>query len=830
MIVQSRTTRSPKIETECTHCGQPVPSQLAHEDSEEQFCCHGCEAAFRILQEFDGLDPEFLEQARIAAKRQTAAQSYEHLDHPAYMEKYVHETASGISRTKLLLGGVHCASCLFVIEKLPEFLPGVLTTRMNLTAMTVTVEWITASTRLSKIAETLDRLGYPPFPPLAEEREKLEQVESHRQLIRLAIAGACAGNTMLVAIALYFGWFTGMSDEFLHLFRWTIAGLAAVSLAWPGSVFFRGAWQAIRTRTSHMDLPVALGLSAGAGMGLANTILQRGEIYFDSLTVLVFLLLVGRHIQYGQQRRAIRQVSLLHAMLPRAVTRLVHPDPDAGLESVPIEAIRPGDWIHVRAGDVIPVDGKLVCGSTLIDLSILTGESCGVEARQGDRVYSGSTNISSSIVIETTLVGTDTRIGKICELVEEEIRTRTPIVQLANRIGNYFVAIVLVLAAITVAIWMSSGMEIAINHAMALLIVACPCALGLATPFSVAFAQGRAAARGILVKSGEVFESLARPGRIWLDKTGTLTEGRMRLIDFVGDRDVQPAVDLLERQTVHPIAAALIANMKVAEQDRLPQSALSNFLVIPGIGIQALVNGQLIQIGSEKLLEDKSTRITVDLHTVIQDFNHRGLTTVLVVRNGEVIAVAALGDQIRADAKATIAELTRLGWDVGILSGDHQDVASHVGQEIGIEQKNVQGNLTPEEKLEVVQNSATSQTVVMVGDGVNDSAALAAASVGVAVQGGAEASLKAANVYLTRDGVQPILDAIRGSQQTLRTIHTTFAISLCYNAFAVVLAMSGMINPIVAAILMPISSLSVLAVAASNTAFRNTSIPPQSKP
>lgn len=829
MIVKSSTIKSPQIEVECTHCGLPVPSQLVAENSEQQFCCHGCDTAFRILQEFDGFDPEFLEQSRNATRKQTAAQNYEHLDHPAYQEKYVREVSPGLLRTKFLLGGVHCASCLFVIEKLPEFLPGVLTTRMNLTAMTVTIEWDTAKTRLSEIADTLDRLGYPPFPPLADKREKLEQAESHRQLIRLAIAGACAGNTMLVAVALYFGWFTGMSDDFLLLFRWTSAGLAAISLVWPGSVFFRGAWQSIRTRTSHMDLPVALGLSAGALMGLTNTILQRGEIYFDSLTVLVFLLLVGRHIQYGQQRKAIRHVSLLHAMLPHAVTRLVKRAPDANTQSVPIEAIQPGDWIHIRAGDVIPVDGILVSGTTLVDLSILTGESCGVEAGQGDRVYSGSTNISSSILVETTLVGTETRIGKICELVDVEIRSRTPIVQFANRIGNYFVGVVLILAAMTFAIWMSSGLEVAINHTMALLIVACPCALGLATPFSVAFAQGRAAARGILVKSGEVFESLARPGMIWLDKTGTLTEGRMRLIEFVGERDIQPAIELLERQTVHPIAAGLISNMQVADEARLPQSALSDLLVIPGIGIQGLVKGQLILIGSEKLLEDGTTFITDNFRKSLQRFNHLGLTTVLVVKNHEVVAVAALGDQIRTDTKVTVEELTRLGWKVGILSGDHQQVASHVGQEIGIHPQNILGNLTPEQKLAVIQDSAHSHNVVMVGDGVNDSAALAAASVGIAVKGGAEASLKAANIYLTRDGVQSILDAFQGSRQTLRTIHTTFAISLCYNAFAVLLAMAGMINPILAAILMPLSSLSVLAVAASNTAFRNRANPVEAK-
>ncbi|PQO37357.1 heavy metal translocating P-type ATPase [Bremerella cremea] len=820
MAIAPAPTKVAPAHAECTHCGLPVPAELRSAAREEQFCCHGCETAYLILQE----DQELLES--LQARREASAtarrelQNYTYLDHPSFFETHCRERDSGVVQTRFLLEGILCASCVFAVEKLPRFLPGVINAQMNLTTSQATIEWRPDAVALSDIARTLDRLGYPPHPVTEDGQERLEREESHRQLIRLAVAGACAGNTMLIAVTLYLGFFSGMSSEFLHLFRWTSAGIAMVCLVWPGSVFFRGAWQAFRSGTPHMDLPVALGLAAGAIMGLVNTFLGRGEIYFDSLTVLIFLLLVGRYLQYAQQRRAIHKISLLKTLLPRSVFRLVAQNLDAEDESIPLEAVRPGDWIRLRAGDVVPTDGTIVDGTSLVDQSMLTGESRGVPVAVGDRVLSGATNMTGPLVIETESTGNETRLSKIFELVEDGLRSKTPIVQFANWIGGYFVIAVLWLALITVAIWASTDWELAINHAMALLIVACPCALGLATPFTVAIAQGRAASRGILIKSGDVFERLARPGIIWLDKTGTLTQGRMQVVTLSGEESVMPMVALMERSVIHPIAEAITRKYAAATDVNVTE-----FESIPGVGLTARLDGKLYQVGSERILVERSIDISDMLWTQLTKYQADGYSIVVVVREREVVTVCALGDQIRPDAKSTIDQLKTLGWQVGMLSGDHQQVADSVGRAIGISSKLTMGDLSPEDKLAIIQQSSAQQTVVMVGDGVNDSIALATASVGIAVDGGAEVSLKAANVYLTQHGISPILEVIAGSKQTLRTIHRNFAVSLSYNAAAVLLCMLGLINPIVAAVLMPLSSLTVLAISASNGAFSRTKSP-----
>lgn len=820
MFAVSTLTEKNSAQMACTHCGQPVPGHLVQEEFSQQFCCHGCETAYMILQE----DQELLDSLRQRQGTDSSlldGREYDYLDHPSFAEANCQPLTDGIVRTKFLLEGIVCVSCVFAIEKLPRFLPGVVDARMNLTNRTVTIDWCPSEVKLSEIAFTLDRLGYRPHPQVEDQLESIQRAESHQQLIRLAVAGACAGNTMLIAVALYFGLFSGMSSEFFHLFRWTSAVLAFVCLVWPGSVFFRGAWQSVRAGVPHMDLPVALGLTAGATMGLVNTIAERGEIYFDSLTVLVFLLLVGRYLQYTQQRRAIQQISLLRSMLPRSVTRLCQQQLDAQTESVPLEAIRRGDWIHVRAGEVIPVDGKVVGGDSLVDQAILTGESRGIEIEPGDLVLSGSTNLAGPVVIETASVGEETRLGQVAGLVEEGVDNKTPIVELANRIGGYFVATIVGLAALTVVIWLPVGIETAINHAMALLIVACPCALGLATPLTVAIAQGRAAGRGVLIKTGDVFEYLAKPGIIWLDKTGTLTEGRMHLIEMYGDKSILPAVELLERQVVHPIGEALCRDFNLGDEERLPATAATDIESIPGIGIEGVVAGKLIQVGSPQLLDDRSLGISSDLQQHLNRALSGGYTAVLVACQNRVVAICTLGDRIRSDAKATVDRLKQSGWEVGMLSGDHQQAALQIGARIGIPANRIEGGLTPEEKLKRIQSAAKSQTVVMVGDGVNDSAALAAASVGISVKGGAEVSLKAASVYLNHPGVSPVWQTIIGSKQTVRAIRRSFAISLGYNGIAVLLSMCGLINPIVAAVLMPISSLTVLAISMGNPAFRS---------
>lgn len=809
------------LQYNCAQCGNGVPASRVHPENERQFCCHGCENAYAMLHDEAHVRSRLEEAPNDSESDSTHPFAY--MDHPAFQKRYINSTSmTNVVSCRLLLENMHCASCVLTIEKLHQFLPGVVDVRAQLSEGTALIVYQPESIPLSRIAQALHDLGYAPHPYEVDEAELKEKHELRRRVIDLGISGACAGNTMLIAVAMYAGFFSGMSAEFQILFRWTSVLLASISLFGPGAVFFQNAWRAIRTMTPHMDLPVAVGLTAGAVMGTINTLLQRGEVYFDSITVLIFLLLVGRFIQYRQQRRSIRQVSLLKALTPQSARRIIGEPAERKIEVVPVEAISVGNVLQVRVGDVVPADGVVIQGASLLDRSILTGESVGVPVKQGEQIAAGTTNLSAPLLIEVTHIAEQTKVAEIARLVEAGIRGKTPIVQLANAIGGYFVVIVLSLALITFCLWINSGVETAVNNAMALLVVACPCALGLATPLTIAIAQGRAAREKILIKSGDVFERIQKPGDLWLDKTGTLTVGRPRLHDWTGDESLMPAVIELERGSLHPIAETLIRELTATTKTTSKEIVLSEITTVPGIGLHALHAGERVGIGSEKLVEALSANMAPTFASKLAEYHNSGWTGLVVIKGDDVVAVCAVGDSIRHDSASTVASLKQQGWRVGILSGDHQTVVSRVAAQLGIEAQRAIGEVTPEQKLERIRERGSVHETVMVGDGVNDSAALAAASVGIAVHGGATVSLEAADVYVNRPGLSPILNLFRGVKQTLRTVHLNFAVSLGYNLLAASLAMAGMIHPILAAVLMPISSLSVLAIAAANPAFRGS--------
>ncbi len=800
----------------CAHCGLPVPATMRHPENARLFCCHGCETAYLILQDDDEL------RKTLQERQQNSPQDadYTSMDHDAFKSRYVRSTSPERRQVRLLLEGIYCSSCVFAIEKLSQYQEGVISSRVNLTNSTVTIEWDSEIVSLSAIAQTLHRLGYPPHPADDDRFAEIGREENRKRLINLAVAGACAGNAMMIAFALYSGVFSGMATEYLLLFRWTSLIVATVSLFGPGSLFFQSAWRALQTRTSHMDVPVAVGLLAGYGLGLANTVLGRGEIYFDSISVLVFLLLVGRYLQFWQQRKAVHQISLLKSLTPQYARRIKKENVVQQItESIPLDAIEIGDELEVRAGDLIPVDGLIRSGKSSIDCSILTGESIGVPVIAGDHVSAGTTNISSPLVIQAECLVAHSRLSEIASLVEAGIQSKTPIVQFANAIGGYFAGIVLLLAGLTFAGWAAFSLELAINHAMTLLIVACPCALGLATPFTIAIAQARAARQQILVKSGDVFEQLQNRGTVWLDKTGTITEGKITVVEYQGDKEVIPMIVAIEKHVVHPIATALVRDLDPTKEYS-ETNRIEELNTIPGYGVCGRMNGGTVAVGSEKLIQKMKLSISEDFKERLNRYHQSGMTGIVIAVDGTVNAICAISDQIRPDALVAVEQLKSAGWKVGILSGDHIEVVNQVGKQLGIPASMTFSQISPEQKLEIVQESSKHETIIMVGDGVNDSAPLAAASVGIAVHGGAAASLQAADVYINRPGLLGISVLMQGAKKTVRTVRFNFAVSLTYNIVAAGLAMSGMINPIIAAVLMPLSSLSVLTIAFLNPAFR----------
>lgn len=787
----------------CTHCGLPVPPGLIEPERLTQFCCAGCQTAFGILHEH-GLDQYYTFEERREGPVRLTGRSYEEFDHPAFHDLYVRPTAGGLSRTSLVLEGVHCASCVWLVERVPLLMPGVARAELDIRRALVTIEWDPAARSLSAVARTLESLGYAPHPFRGGARDAVRRRDDRAALVRIGVAGAIAINVMLASLAMYAGWFgTGLEREYERFFRWLSLVLVIPAMLWPGRVFFRGAWAALRTRALHLDLPIAIALGAGFLRGTANTIRDEGPVYLDGVALLIFLLLVGRYLQQRWQRAAVDASELLHSLTPTAA-RVVDDDA-ASVRELPASALLPGMLLDVRAGDTLAADGVVESGESALNTAWLTGESRPVRAARGTPVFAGTVNVTAPLRVRVRQSGETTRVARVLQQVEESARRRAPVVLFANRLAGIFVGATLILAALTWAIWLERDPARAVDNAIALLVVTCPCALAMATPLSVTVALGRAARLGIFVKGGDALELLAHPSRIYLDKTGTITAGQTALASWSGPTWVRPLVLSAEEGSPHPIADGF---RRAWPEEVVPRASASEHTL--GGGVRAVVEGHQVLVGSPAFVRDRlSSTGTTSLPPAAAPTGV--FTPVWVAVNGEVVGEAGFGDPVRADAGSAIAEFKARGWRVGILSGDDRTVTSTVAKSVGIDPLDVIAEASPEKKLRAVERARGEGKVVMVGDGVNDAAAIAAASVGIAVHGGAEAALASADVYITRPGLGPVVLLLDGARDTMRVIRRNIAFSLVYNVVGIGLAVTGTINPVIAAIMMPLSSLTVVA-------------------
>jgi Cu2+-exporting ATPase len=833
----------------CAHCGLPVPSGLVELDAPLQFCCPGCRAVYNTIHAC-GLDAYYAmrdDAGVVLAQPASPGGKYEGFDDAAFQKLYVSVGADGLASIDLVLEGVTCGACVWLVEKLPGVLPGVIESRLSLREHQVFVRFDPSRVRLSQIAQLLDQLGYRPHPARGVSRRELHRAAQRQALVDIGLSGAVMGNMMLLGAALYAGWTGGMEETYTTLFRWISGILGVFTLLVPGRCFWISSWNAIRNRTVNLDLPITLALLSGLVAGVINIVLNRGEIYFDSLSVLVFLLLVGRYIQSQQQRKADDAVELLFDLTPRTARRIASaggrqspaaesaqpmnadaryelPDRDEAAPAaedrrppvgdvVPVESLSPGDVVEVWPGELLCADGVIVDGRSSVDQALLTGESEPVPVSTGDRVYGGAMNVGGTLRIRVDLLGADTRVGRLMELVSRGASEKPNVALFADRVGRIFLPAVCLLGAITFAFWyfVRGSTSGAIDHTVAFLIVTCPCVLGLATPLTLAAATGKLARMGILVKSAVALEKLAaRRGELLLDKTGTITEGKLKLLEWIGDDSLQPIVAEIERRSTHPVGRALVeatGDRELSAQDR---ANIHDVVELGDGGVSATWFGRPVRVGSARFMLESGIELPDWAHSA--SLNRGAANSAYVSVNGHVVAIALLGDRVRADAKDAVASLRSLGWSPTMLSGDHRVAAHRVAREVGIDEANVKSQVTPEEKLDAVKRAAA-RRAVMIGDGVNDAAALAAADVGIAVQGGAEASLAAADVYIARPGLANVVELFRVSRHTMFVVKRNFCITLSYNILAGVLAMMGVMNPLVAAILMPMSSATTLATA-----------------
>ncbi len=701
------------------------------------------------------------------------------------------------------LTGMHCASCVGRVERFLKKVPGVEDAAVNLATNRAFVAFDAAQATPAALIAAVEKAGYGAAPATASAPK---DEAGGRDPALWNLVGAAALTLPVLAVSM-----AGMGMGHLLWLLWLFAGLTAAVVFGFGRSFFVGAWSALtHGGAATMDTLVALGAGAAFGSSLAELIFARHpSVYFETAATIVTLILLGRWLEAGAKRRASDAVRSLLSLAPKTA-RLVS---ETGEErNILIELLKPGSRVRVRPGEKVAVDGVVVGGASAVDESLLTGESLPVEKTLGDSVIGGTVNGSGTLVFEATAVGPDTTLAQMARLVEEAAGSKAPVQRLADRVAAVFVPAVLGIALLTFFVWLlalHAGAAGALAPAIAVLVIACPCALGLATPTAIMVGAGRGAALGILIKNGEALERAHKITEVVLDKTGTVTLGKPVLTDVVLHGSLDRAGLLrqaaaAELGSEHPLAAAIVAG---AEGSLLPAEAFEN---TPGLGIRATVGGQDIRVGVPALLEGAGITLTAGALTDMARLEADGKTAVLVAVNGEEVGILAVADTLRPGAKEAVARLQEMGVRVTLLTGDSARVAEAVAGRLGITE--VKAGVRPDGKAEAIHQlqGGGEVSVAMVGDGVNDAPALASADLGIAMGRAADVALEAADITLLRSDLSSIADALLLSRRTMKTIRQNLFWAFIFNAIGIPLAAFGLLNPILAALAMAFSSVSVV--------------------
>ncbi len=816
----------------CAHCGLPVPAGLVRPDEEAQFCCGGCRQVYALVHEW-GFDQYYrlveqqqgeLEPARVSGR------SFEDFDDERLQGEATEAVGPDRCRSRLYLEGVHCAACVWLVERLPAALPGVDEVRLNLGSAVAEITWRPGATHLSAIGRALDRLGYTPHVHRAARVQEARRAEDRAALARLGVAAACAMNLMFLHGALYAGEHSGMASPYEAFFRWLSLAVAVPVLLYSARPFFQTALAGLRARMVHIDLPIAIALAAAFAASAWNTVRGAGPLWFDSLAMLVAALLGARQVQRGAQRAALERADSLRGVaFLEFARRLAGDGPDAPAVEVPLAALAPGDRVEIRSGELVPVDGVVLAGRSSLDNAVLTGESAPVGVAEGDPVHAGATNLGARLVVRVDAAGEGTRVGALLAIVQEALAQKPALLRTTDLLARRFVQVLLAAAAATGAVWLPlGGPAVALERVIALLVVACPCALGLSVPLAVSVSLMRGARAGIFVKNPDALEPLRHVGTVLLDKTGTLTAGRATVASWQGEDAALALARALEAESSHAVARAFQAAGQAAGGRALRRvRRVEEVVEVPGQGISGRVDGRAVRVGNRAHVEaagfDAGCAVPPALARAAEAAVAAGRSPVFVAVDGRVAGVAGIGDALRPDARPTIAALRARGIGVRILSGDHPAVVARVAAELGLPAGDATGGLTPEAKREIVEalvaDPGRRGAVVMVGDGVNDAAALALADVGIAVHGGTGASIAAADVVFTREGVAPLVEILEGARRLRGVVRRNLGFSLLYNAGAASLAVAGLVGPLLAAVLMPVSSLTVVLSSALTRTF-----------
>ncbi|MCO4773182.1 MAG: cadmium-translocating P-type ATPase [Deltaproteobacteria bacterium] len=777
----------------CAHCGQATSARAAvgsDATPDLRFCCSGCATVYAVLHEA-GLERYYTTREALPdpSSLLASAQGEESgaLDDPAFAGRYVHADG-GSACVTLAVRGIHCASCGWVIEHLLVQDPAVKSVHVSLGEERATVELVDPEVAppLGRIGRRLASAGYSAHPlldPSETEDEVAQRKEVRAELLRLGVAAACAMNLGLFAVSLYGGDRWGMDPGLRAMFQWLSLGVATPLLAFSALPILRRATSAVRHGLIHVDVPIAIAIVVMYVASAVSTVRGEGAVWFDSLGMLVLLLLGGRAMEGYVRRRTARRLRTLVSGQLGSASR-VTPE---GLERVPADALLPGDLLRLQPGDVCPVDALTVSGRSDVDLAVVDGESRPVLLQPGDELPAGARLLDGTLEAEVLRSSDSSGVARTRALVDQALRRRGRVELLADQVARWFVLVVLVVAGITGAVWTQVDPSRALPVVVAVLVVACPCALALATPLAFAAALRGAASRGLLLREPSALLRLGTVDLAAFDKTGTLTEstpspGELTLTppgeELGADRVLQLAAAVCARSH-HPVSRAVVqACARVVPGPLAPPEDVRE---TAGVGIEGRVQGLRVQVGRP------GARISVD---------------------GVHVADLPVEQELRQGAAEAVAALHHLGVQSALLSGDSVDRAERDAARVGI--SDAHGGMSPDGKADWITTAKDAHTVLFVGDGLNDARALASADVGLGMGGSVEVALEAADGVLLSQRPGTVAEGIQLGRRLSRTVRTNIAISVLYNALTVTGAALGFITPLIAATLMPLSSLVVV--------------------
>ena len=780
---------------DCRHCGLPAPAGAV-------FCCPGCEAVSRAIV---GLGLADYYQLR-SAPAPTPAVRYEDLsgfDDQAFQVSFVRAAAEGVSEAQLLVEGLRCAACGWLVEHALARTPGVESATVNFGSRKARVRWKSSIAPLSAILGAIRAVGYAAWPYEPGRVALVEERERRSALRRLWVAGLGMMQVMMYAVPAYVAGAGEMTPDIEGLMRWSGLVLTIPVVAYSAAPFFRGAWRDLRLARLGMDVPIVLGIAVALVASAWATAAGSGAVYFDSIAMFVFLLLAGRYLELLARGRAGRALQHLARLEPRIAERLRDAHGHA-TEAVPAARLVPGDRVLVRSGETVPADGELEGPDALVSEAWLSGESRPRARRPGEALLGGSINAGRALVLRVRRVGSETALAAIQRMMERALEHRPPWIAAAQRASGAFVGVVLGSALAAGIAWWPIDPARAVWIAVSVLVVTCPCALALATPMALTVASGALARRNFVVTRAGVIERLATVTDFVFDKTGTLTEGQPRLVEVMPLRHEDAArcralAAALARPSSHPLDRALAT---AAPEAAIPEAR--SHTNHPGDGVEAWVDGRRLRMGRAAYV--------AALHgdPVPRSAGGGAYTTVWLGDESGWIAVLRLGDALRSEATRAVAALQARGLRLHVLSGDTGRIAKRVARELGIAR--VEARATPERKLAYVRElQSRGARVAMVGDGINDAPVLGQADVSIAMGGGADLVQVRADAVLLSDSLSDLAAAVQIARRTRGVIRQNVAWALAYNALVIPLAFAGAVTPLVAGVAMSSSSLLVVA-------------------